>query len=108
MPRRKKRAPEVIDVCGRRVRINYHPTMPEEYALEDGNFIAGDLEINVDLSAERSPEQILLHELIHAILAYTGHSGALDDTQEEGLVSALEQNLIQHITVRKRKPWSQK
>jgi serine phosphatase RsbU (regulator of sigma subunit) len=105
MAKRKKRKPERATICGHEVRINYRDGMPEEWDNEDGNFFPDEQEINVDLTAVRSPDQILLHEMIHAVLEYTGHSQSLDDRQEEAIVSALEQHLIHLVNLKRREPW---
>jgi hypothetical protein len=105
MARRRARPPEKILICGQAVKVMYHKEMPEGMEKDDGNYIYDDHEINIDLGATRTPDQILLHEILHAIIGYTGHNEHLTLKQEEGLVSALEQNLMPLIRLKRREQW---
>ena len=96
--KRKDKDSEQISICGREVTIEY------SHDLEDcdGCFYQDEGQIQVDLSATRSPDQILFHEMIHAALAYSGLVDLLTLESEEAICSCLEQNLFPHIKLRPR------
>jgi hypothetical protein len=89
----KKSKPKSTSIMGHAVNISFLPIdkMPEDLL---GSF---DYETH-DIVVADVPEweMILLHEIIHAIFYFSGHSEHLGDV-EESIVMALEHGLKPHI-----------
>lgn len=99
----KRKRSETIQICGETIVINYLPDMQDN----DGEFLPEEREIRINMSANRSQDQLILHEILHAIFTYSGFAAQLDPTGknhslEEGLVSCLEQHLIKVINIKPR------
>lgn len=90
----KKLKPDHLIVLGHKVPVTYHAqeNMPESdtLGLFDANLP------HIYILDNRQWRQTLAHELIHAILFYSGNSDHVGE-QEEGLVTALEYGLKGHI-----------
>lgn len=99
MGRRKDRDPETITICGQDVEIHYLRDLEDC----DGCYYPGSKRIEIDLNAKgRTPEQLLLHEMIHAVLDCSGLNDLLTTQVEEAIVSGLEQGLFQHLRLKAR------
>lgn len=95
---------ETVTICGTPIKIHYKSDMENN----DGEFLPEENEIRICTEAKRDADQVLLHELIHAIFEHTGYSAQLDQASggnmalEEGIVSSLEQHLYKLVTLKKR------
>jgi hypothetical protein len=100
--KKKKRTvilPKKIKILGKEIKI------VEEEGMEDcGEFflIARTIKIKKEMPDEMKLETFL-HEIVHAILGVSGISDTLDswgDSIEEGIVTAIENGLHEHITLK--------
>lgn len=90
---------ESIMVLGRRIEIHYvddEALAPEE--LGDFRLHLGVIRVRRSLPPDKLAS-VLLHEILHAVLGVAGWSASLTDDVEEGIVSALEHGLIDHIDI---------
>jgi hypothetical protein len=94
MSKKIKGDSKIMMICGHPVTVNYINGLPNN----DGEWCPNTNTINIELSSDRPVEQLLLHEIIHSILEYTGLTNLLDKNIEEAIVSGIEYNLIPHIT----------
>lgn len=86
MAKKSPPKPKSIQVCGHTVKIVWHKLKPGEEVENWGMFIPDKDEIRlIDWDGAK---RVLVHELFHCILHYTGHSNGLKN--EEALVTALE------------------
>lgn len=91
-PGNPKNLPQSITICGKTVTIKYIDT--EDHEGDQW----GDFNIDKDLIriwTKNCPdvEEILIHELIHAVIGYTGLTGVLTDDQEEAICRAMQYQL---------------
>lgn len=75
--------PKCVIVCGHEVKVFYRKKLSA-----DGFFHPDRDEIQI--KNNETWKQTLLHEILHAILFYSGHSQSLDEKLEEAIVMALE------------------
>lgn len=75
-----------IWICGHEVRIQYRTKLSA-----DGFFHADKDLIQIKLIP--TWKDTLLHEILHAVLYYSGHSQKFEENDEEALVMALENGL---------------
>ncbi len=99
MGKRRDRKPEIINICGQTILIVYCRDLDGC----DGAYYSGSRRIEIDLNATgRTPDQLLFHEMIHAVLGCSGLDDLLTPQIEEAIASGLEQGLFPHITLKKR------
>lgn len=94
MAKRSQAKPKSIVVCGHTVTIHWHKPKDGETVENWGMFLPDKDEIHL-IDWPEWP-RILLHECLHCILHYSGHSNGMKN--EEALVTALEyglHNLVQ-------------
>jgi hypothetical protein len=89
----KYKLPPHLIICGKKVLIKRVKRLTDY----DGNELAGmfdseKLAIFVSKSVRHNHRDTLLHEIIHAILFFSGHNELLGE-KEEALVRALEHGL---------------
>jgi hypothetical protein len=78
--------PREAMICGNLVKIKYKKRLKDL-----GQFYADENEIFI-LNDDKWREH-LIHEILHAILFYSGHSEKLGEKDEEALVRALENGI---------------
>jgi hypothetical protein len=78
--------PKTVFVMGNEVKISYRkkPKNLGEFYADDNLII---------IANDENWKKHLLHELLHAVLFYSGHSQKFDEKEEEALVRALESGL---------------
>jgi hypothetical protein len=100
MAKKKIRWPEVEEINGIPFTINYQKKVKDDAGNECCGLTDGPahwMKISTDECPSPSMvESTLLHEIIHSILYVSGQSAIIDDEKvEEGIVTALENGLIQ-------------
>jgi hypothetical protein len=93
-----------MQICGMDITVNYVDDRSEISDIKecDGDFDVVTSAIRIYDGTERNKDQILLHEVIHAILEYSGIVDQLADPDlEEGICTALEHHLFKLMNWRK-------
>lgn len=75
--------PKIVNICGHELKIRYRKNLKNF-----GEFYGDDNEIYI-CNDDRWREH-LLHELIHAVFYYSGHTETMEPEKEEALVRAIE------------------
>lgn len=78
--------PKTIHICGHEVKVRYRKRLSA-----DGFFHPDRNEI--EIKTIDTWKDTLLHEILHAVLFYSGQSQNFEDRAEESLVMALENGL---------------
>jgi hypothetical protein len=86
------KVPKHLTICGRKVKIVVSQNLQESGQIVHGYFDASEHKIALRSDKSEVMRDTLLHEVLHAILHYSGHSH-LVGVGEEGLVVALENGL---------------
>jgi hypothetical protein len=89
------KVPVQVTVGGKKVRIQYVETLPDDCS---GELEVGAATVRISKSRHANEREVfttLFHELIHFALERTGHSAVWTDAQEEPLVYALENMLAE-------------
>jgi len=92
------RIPKSISVCDKPLTIRLEDNLYDGKVKVDGIFKPASGEIVIDSGS--NAESVLVHELIHAILAYSIPGDWLSSRREEKIVLALEHEL--HRLYRRR------
>jgi hypothetical protein len=96
MAKRSAAKPRSVVVCGHTVTIKWHKPK-EGQTVENWGIFHPDRNV-IDLVDWPEWERILLHEVCHAVLHYSGHSNGLKN--EEAIVTALEYGLSPLLRLR--------
>jgi Zn-dependent peptidase ImmA (M78 family) len=86
------KVPKNLLICGRKVKIVVTHNLQESGQVVHGYFDASEHMIALRSDKSEVMRDTLLHEILHAILHYSGHSH-LVGSGEEGLVVAIENGL---------------
>lgn len=87
----RARPPRVVTVLGQKLKVRVVPYLEDNEIELLGAFNSETKEIFILKGQDWKP--ILLHEICHAILFYSGASEGLTYTKEESIVLALEHGL---------------
>jgi hypothetical protein len=87
----RSRPPRVVYICGHRIKVKVVPYLEDAGAELIGAFNGETKTIFLMKGCEW--KSVLLHEITHAILFFTGASEGLTMTREEQIVLAIEHNL---------------
>ena len=87
----RKRPPRVVTVLGQKLKVRVVPYLEDSDTELLGAFNSETKTIFLLKGQEWKP--ILLHEICHAILYFSGSSEGLTATKEESIVLALEHGL---------------
>ena len=96
---KKYKLPKVLKICGRRVKLRTRFGLKLNGETVYGYFDTGENSIWINTAKRDHVASTLLHEIIHAILFYSGQSQSLEETQEEGITVALEHALSDLLPV---------
>ncbi len=77
---------KMVVICGHEVKITYHKKLSNY-----GEFYGEDNRIKI-LNDDRWKHH-LLHEVLHAVLYYSGHAFKFKENEEEAIVRAMESGL---------------
>ena len=90
-PFNRARPPRVVHVCGQKLKVKIVPYLEDSGSELVGAFNGETKTIFLMKGCDWKP--VLLHELTHALLYFTGASEGLSLTREEGIVLAIEHSL---------------
>jgi hypothetical protein len=90
-PFNRPRPPRVVHVCGHKIKVKVVPYLEDSGAELVGAFNGETKTIYLMKGCEW--KSVLLHEITHAILFFTGASEGLTITKEESIVLSLEHGL---------------
>ena len=89
----RKRPPRVVTVLGQKLKVKVMPYLDDDGAELLGAFNSETKTIFILKGQDWKP--ILLHEICHAILYFSGSGEGLTATREEAIVLSLETGLSQ-------------
>ena len=90
-PFNRARPPRVVSVCGHKIKVKVVPYLEDAGAELLGAFNGETKTIYLMKGCEW--KSVLLHEITHAILFFTGASEGLTISKEESIVLSLEHAL---------------
>ena len=91
----RPRPPRVVTVLGQKLKVRVMPYLDDDGAELLGAFNSETKTIFILKGQDWRP--ILLHEIVHAILFFSGASEGLSQSKEESIVLALEHGLTPFI-----------
>lgn len=86
-----KRPPRSVTVCGHKLKVKVVPYLEDDSQELLGAFNGETKTIYLLRGCDW--KSVLLHEICHAVLYFTGATEGLTYSKEEGIVLALEHNL---------------
>jgi hypothetical protein len=91
--------PVSVEILGQKIKIAYFSEDYDGFS-EQGLFIPDKKLISVRLN--KNWKSTLLHEILHAVLAFSGNDAQLTTKTEEAIISAMENGLLKLYSLNSR------